>query len=511
MRIFAIRFHSQMLIEVLKKLQERDKSVEVVYWEGTKSHFENLAKNKPDLFRDAIFHLTEDAVIGLPAYGVDVSQFPPVGKVLVNALLECESQVLTMMNTVDLDNNIPLSKKKNIYYSYIKYWHGILVSLKPDAILFGDIPHLSVHYVIYCIAKMLGIRTITFKAIKIGGRVIFLDDLKDYKNLRLELEKAKGRNFKVEDLSSDVQEHYKKQTNPHIDNQAFYTKKQYLKQRATPYHLPKRRVLTKHIRSRTFLSATSDYVKMFFHKRTIPHLEKMRYSGAYLWYKEYGWSKIKKRHKEEYEKSQSNPDFSKKYIYVALHNQPECSTSAMGDIFVDQILMIDILSASIPHDWRLYIKESPLQWSGPRTHTGRYRGYYEEISKRKNVQFVPVGTSTFELIEKSQAVASVTGSANWEAIVRGKPALAFGHVWYMYCDGVFRVSDGDSCKVATEKIRNGYKPDKQQVLNFLAAVDRASVRGFPNRKFKEGYNLDMTYEENIKNITEGFYQELQKK
>src|SRR3989344_4566030 len=510
MRIFAVRFHSQMLAEVLKELQERDKTIKVVYWEGSKSYFEGVAKKRRHLFPDTIFHLTEDAVTGLPAEGVDVSQFSPVGKTLISALLECESQVLTMMNTVDLDNSIPVSKKKNIYYSYIKYWHGILVSLKPDAILFGDIPHLSVHYAIYCIAKILGIRTITFKAIKIGGRIIFLDDIKDYENIRMQLESAKERNFKVEELSPDIQEHYKKQTNPNVDNQAFYTKKNYLKQRATPYHLPSKNAFVRHIKNFTILSAARDYIGMFLHRRKIPHLERTRFSGALLWYKEHQWNRAKREHEKEYEKLQHEPDFSKRFIYVALHNQPECSTSAMGDIFVDQILMIDILSASIPHDWRLYIKESPLQWSGPRTHTGRYRGYYEEISKRKNVQFVPVGTSTFELIEKSQAVASVTGSANWEAIVRGKPALAFGYVWYMYCDGVFRVSDGDSCKAATEKIQNGYKPDTQQVLNFLAAVDRASVRGFTNRKFKEGYNLDMTYEENLKNITEGFYQELQK-
>lgn len=506
MRIFAIRFHSEMLIEVIKKLQ--DKSVKVIYWEGSKSHFENVVKNKKHLFPDTIFHYTENAVMGLSASGVDTSQFPPVGKSISNKLLECESQVLTMMNSVDLDNNIPLSKKKNIYYAYVKYWYGVLVSSRPDAILFGDVPHSSVHYVIYCLAKLLNIKTITFKAIKIGGRIIFLDDIKDYKKIHEEMERSKGKNFNKEDLSPDLREHYERQVNPLVDNRVFYVKKDYLKQRAMPYHLPGKRAFVRHIKNATFLNMAFDYVRMFFHKRTIPHLEEMRCSGAYLLIKEYMRSKIKKRYKKEYEKLQNRPEFSKKFVYVTLQNQPECSTSAMGDIFVDQILMVDILSTSIPDDWILYVKESPLQWSGPRTHIGRYNGYYEEICKRKNVRLVPVETSTFELIEKSQAVASVTGSASWEAILRKKPTLVFGYPWYTYCSGVFRVSDGDSCKKAIEKIQEGYKPDEQKVLNFLVAVDRASVHGFPNKKLKEGYKVSMTYGENVNNITEGFYKEL---
>ncbi|MDP2946803.1 MAG: capsule biosynthesis protein, partial [Nanoarchaeota archaeon] len=73
-------------------------------------------------------------------------------------------------------------------------------------------------------------------------------------------------------------------------------------------------------------------------------------------------NKFKQNLKKEYNSVQTKPDFDKKFIYVPLNLQPECSTSPQGNIFVDQILMIETLSASLPSDWIIYVKEHPIQW-----------------------------------------------------------------------------------------------------------------------------------------------------
>jgi hypothetical protein len=200
------------------------------------------------------------------------------------------------------------------------------------------------------------------------------------------------------------------------------------------------------------------------------------------------------------------PDYKNKFIYVPLHYQPECATTPVGDVFADQILMIDILSASIPDDWVIYVKENIIQWNWEIGRLGRFRDYYKKIKQNKKVYLVPAETSTFDLILNSQAVATVTGTAGWEAILRSKPALVFGSVWYMHCEGAFRVKNTAECRTAVKEISSGFKIDIQKVINFLAAIDKISVRGYPNYKYQR--LSDIPYNENIKNISQAIFTKL---
>ena len=76
----------------------------------------------------------------------------------------------------------------------------------------------------------------------------------------------------------------------------------------------------------------------------------------------------------------------------------------------------------------------------------------------------------------------------------------------MYCDGVFRINYVESCKGAFAKIQSGYEPDKQKVINFLAIIDRVSILGYPNVRFKG--ELKMTDKENGLNIAKEFIKNL---
>jgi len=46
--------------------------------------------------------------------------------------------------------------------------------------------------------------------------------------------------------------------------------------------------------------------------------------------------------------------------------------------------------------------------------------------------------SNYDLMRHSQFVSTITGTAGWEAIKGGKPALIFGPAWYASLPGVFR-------------------------------------------------------------------------
>lgn len=507
MKIFLFRFNSPMLIEAAREMKRQ--GIEITYWSGWKRDYEMLEHSQ--IFSKTIFHNTLDAIRGIGASKVNEVDFPPVEPFLIQQLQRYESQILNMMGGIDLEQNITFFEKRHLYYEYVKYWHGMLIKYKPDAIIFGDIPHLGYHSVVYRLAQFLGIKTLMYRVLQVPGRLLFLKDHETYSEVKNAMELYKGKNFVPEDLPVDIQLYYKRQIESHPGASPFYMDKLFMEKWEKAYKIVPSlksicQKIIRHSKKGTLLRILQLYVRSFVVRRRLASLEDFSCSGLYFKRKAKEWKKIKDNFKKEYESLQSAVDWDKKFVYMALHKQPECSTSAMGGVFVDQILMIDILSSALPEGWFLYVKESPMQWIAPRAHLGRYPGYYKEILKRKNVVLVPTGTSTYELINRSQAVATVTGTVGWEAVLRSKPALVFGYIFYMYCDGVFRINDVQSCKQSFIKIQNGYKPDKQKVLNFLAIVDKASIIGYPNVRFKG--DLKMTDKENGINIAMEFIKRL---
>jgi capsule polysaccharide export protein KpsC/LpsZ len=211
---------------------------------------------------------------------------------------------------------------------------------------------------------------------------------------------------------------------------------------------------------------------------------------------------------KEYKKFETIPDFNKKFIYIALHFQPERTTSPQGGYFVDQLLMIKTLSSALPKDWLLYVKEHPSQWKPHSSnYTGyRYPGYYAEIAKLKNAKIIPITTDNYKLIKNSEAVSTITGIPGWEAVLRGKPAFIFGYSWFMHAPGVFRVRGVRDCREAIKKIENGYKVDKQKMLNYIALLDRVSFEGFNDNYGRQVSKIKD--EENAMNILKAIEEEL---
>jgi len=508
LRVMVFRMNGVMHLQILRNLINRG-SIDVMYWGGSKEGFRQAQDDK-EHFSRTIFHDSFDAVQGLPPRELEEEKFEPPGTYLVNKFNRTESQILTMMNSVE-PIPVPLLKKKHIYFKYLKYWYGVLKKYKPDAIFFGDVPHLTYQHLLYRVAKELAIPTIMHRAIQVRGRIMFMDNVEEYRTLREKYKEYSHSSFSVEDLSGDIKKYYLEQTSAPKDSKVFYMKDDYIKRLSkNAYAAPSVYKVFIHLKNLTFWQTAKTYLKILFRKKPIVGLRPLFVRGLAMRRYVQRWSSIRRGFEKEYRSLVKHVDFSEKFVYVPLQNQPEGNTSAMGDVFVDQILMIDIVASALPAGWKLYVKESPLQWSAFRAYAGRYGDYYKDIASLRNVTFVSPDTPTLELIDKSQAVATVTGTAGWEAVLRGKPALLFGYIWYMCCDGVFQVGSKKDVEEALMKIKNGYKPDRQKVLNFLKAVDEVSVRAFQNTRFQKGNKLAISMEENIQNITNGFIHELSK-
>ncbi len=506
LRVLLDGFRSKHLVGVAYKL--REKGIEIAYWTGTPRRYAyRMALEDKKNFPDTIFHHGLDCIRAIPAQKVNTSRFEPPGRELLHSMLQCESEVLSMMDAVDY-SNISASRRKQIYYDYVKYWYGVLTHFKIDAVLFHDMPHTAYDYVIFCLAQKLGIRSVMYSAYQLPDRLFFLRDSLQFEELEQEYQKILSESITLNDLSEDLQEYYLDQTRdkPNTNFHKYFAGGREKELARIMRIIPNVASVVKNIKHLSFPRTAYWYIKILFQKKEIASLDGLVLSWFALRRRYYRWEKIKQGFRNEYEQFITAPDLSKKFVYVPLQVQPEKSTSAQGGVFTNQILMLDILSAALPLGWELYVKEHPAQFVGRRMHLGRFHGYYKKMVGIKNVHLLPINTDSRILIKNAQAVATVTGTSAWEAVLLGTPALMFGASWQMHCDGVFRVSEAGTTRAAFEKIQDGGRPVKEKVIAFLAAIDRTSVRG--HERVGRTKTREMSDEEATEHLFNGYYKKL---
>ena len=468
MRLFLITWIGKEfgLAEVAKALKKKH---EIAYWVGAHSREKISSQDFPG----TIFHSHDDALKAIPAKEIENFAFDPPS-----------AETLTMMSKTF--ENISVNERKHLYYSYVRYWDGVIKKLKPDAVIFPNVPHSVYDFVIYGLAKLYGIKTIIFELTRVNDRCLAISDFAvGSRLLKIELKKNENKNFSVEDLPPDVKTYYKTQINFRANVQP-----QDIAELSEKYSGLK----ALKIKARSFWTTVTVLKDLSVFIKIITYLPR----------------KFRPNQKTEYLSLAKPADLSKKFIYVPLQYQPECTTSPLGGVFVDQLLMIEILSAALPAGWLIYVKEHPLQWKprGLDYFSYRYRGYYKTIADLPNARIISLETDSLTLIDKSQCVASVNGTAGWEALLRGRPSLAFGYAWYRDCRGVFKINGVRSCKLALEAIKTGFSVDGQQIINYLYGFGKISMNGF-----REQYCQDVSpigVPENIKNHVDAINSALEK-
>ena len=185
----------------------------------------------------------------------------------------------------------------------------------------------------------------------------------------------------------------------------------------------------------------------------------------------------------EYQKSRKLTvtalDKTKKFVYVPLHMQPELTTSMMGGCdgrYGDQLQMIEQLSLLVPSEVVIYLKENPKQTAQQRDPL-----FYRRIAMLLNVKFLAPDIPSTLLIRESIGVATITGTAGWEALFHGKPCLVFGNAWYSSFPGVTKFDSKmqfqnwidnmpPSCDDLVEKLDNILTTTGEGVVDPLHAV-----------------------------------------
>ncbi len=117
---------------------------------------------------------------------------------------------------------------------------------------------------------------------------------------------------------------------------------------------------------------------------------------------------------------------------TSLSSPPRPSAAASAD----QLFVLETLSSGCRRTSFLLVEGK----SGPKFGDARQVFLRTPETSAKHLRRAEIETSTYDLIEKAELVATVTGTAGWEALCMGKPVLAMGTAWYRELPGAFHFS-----------------------------------------------------------------------
>ena len=475
-------------VDVAARL-EREDGYEVCYWLGGM----RIQDNVRGRFPNAVFHVGHDARDGRPPPGLEVSP-APLDEELLRAMTPCETVVLKMMERFDLCDYFSYGERVRQYHRILSCMAAMFDHVRPHLVIHATSPHVVHDYVFYALCRLHGVATVMFERTSLPDRIFHLARLEDGCEPLQEAYAAARRAYGGEAvrLADDVEDSLARMTGPY--DRAVPVRLRYKLDRAVK-KIPLGETVgpVGHLKSRLAAACRGARIvaetllkgppEVFGKRKGKPFGERHMGRLEFLSYR-IDVRRKRRRLMACYEALCHPVDFGRPYVYVALQCQPERQASPNGGVFAHQNLMVDLLSKSVPAGWHLYVKEHVSQFNDYQTpERGRSELFYRDMAALPNVSLVPMSVNSFALIDKARAVATVAGTAGWEAVVRGRPALLFAYGWYRGCEGVFFTPTAEACRQALAEIEAGYAPDPALVRLFVQVAGEV----FGKRLLRSGH------------------------
>jgi hypothetical protein len=186
------------------------------------------------------------------------------------------------------------------------------------------------------------------------------------------------------------------------------------------------------------------------------------------------------------------------YFFFALHVQPEISTLVFAPYYDNQMAVIENIAKSLPVGYKLAVKEHPNMMGR------RQQQFYKELKDFPNVVLISPYIDSHDLTENSSGIITITGTVGLEAALYGKPVIMLGDAFFACYDLTYKATDFKELPALLKKALVEFRPDRDQVLKFLAAIIRSSYRGDILDPVESAYILS---EDNIKLIAEAIIAE----
>jgi hypothetical protein len=329
---------------------------------------------------------------------------------------------------------------ENKFYLACLNAYNTIIDHKLSYLIFSDIPHEGCIYAYYAVAKAMNIPTIICRQSISADYFYITEDISSNLNPSIT---GNNKTYRINFSKGPIEPKY------------MYNKKTFCK-------FPLKELLEVIVKSLCIFPIL---------KSNSRHRLKLAYS--------------KYSYQRHYQNNISKSiDLSKKkYIYFPLHYQPEMTTNVLGGKYVNQAKAIHELRVLLPKEYTIVVKENPIQdWYM------REKSFFKIIGSLPGVTYASLQTSTYELTKNAAAVATVAGTAGFEALHYKKPVIYFGAPWYKFLPGTF---DFNSIEDIQKVLTFNFSLTKLQ-----AAIDQFTTKlysGFipqHHAKHWQKYNLD---------------------
>lgn len=295
----------------------------------------------------------------------------------------------------------------NLFHMSANFFYDLLKRQRIDTIIFSNFPHEGSLIILYHLAKRLGVETILSMQSNFPSRIWIVRDIADFGD------------FATVDGAGETMEA------PHAPETPFYMNRGGKLKRtlvAWGYILIEALKLIPKVLTFAWLIRPHSLERNL--NRFVHAVE--RANGGH-----------------PSPKDEEMVDLNARFIYFPLHYQPELTTDTWGYEYGDQLLALEELARRLPEGMKVYVKENPIQTRFMREHS-----FFKRLRTIPNTHYVSSEISSFELIRKCACVATIAGTAGWEASLLGKGVIIFGVTWYSRLDGVFKWSDPDCLEKA---------------------------------------------------------------
>ncbi len=161
-----------------------------------------------------------------------------------------------------------------------------------------------------------------------------------------------------------------------------------------------------------------------------------------------------------------------RFVYFPLHLQPEMTTDIMGGTWANQITTLRSLRSFVPPEIPIVVKENPKQNGQMRS-----RLFWQRLAAIPNVIMAEDSASSLELVKRATLTATITGTAGWEALRFGRPALAYGHVFWSGMPGAFRIGEAKWADV------EAFRFDADKLQNAVSEIGTVAWRGITDKDY----------------------------
>ncbi len=448
------------------------------------------------LFPVAVWHDLEEAFIGVPVPGLNTAQPPSLDEALLLRLQPYMPRLLDQMNRFGPPNHFLYDEREAFARRLLTQWREVLVASQADLVFFEEPPNSPYGYSISMLCSALGIRTVYMNAISVPGRALVRENLEDGPLGLREAYAGIAESPEPRTIPDDIVEAVAALTErPEFTHRYMVVQDESdarIRSALPPDSTAARAkwVADKGLKGlnvakwplfiRNYRARSNPVSGVWLKKPGLPiGSETFTYSELAAYQRRA--RDIKSELRDDYMSRCEDPELgSEPYVYFPLHFRPERTSNPDGGVFYDQIIPLALISDALPDGWRIYVKEHPSQLNMTMNgECGRTTAYYDEIAALAGVTFIAPETSSKSLLLASRAAATITGTIAWEAALNRRPAMYFGHPWFMGCPGTTRVTSAEEVAAVLNAPKE-HVADADDLERFLAALGVAAFRYYQN-------------------------------